>query len=63
MELSRALTRQLVASDVAVYLNSVKDWRQRWTKDGLPGLYEEHDSGRLSSWHETHRPAWRDLAY
>jgi transposase len=62
VRLSHGLTLQQGADEFAVHLNSVEHWRQRWTKEGLTGLYEGHHSGRPPKWNETQQQALRDLA-
>ena len=46
VQLSQGSTLQQIANEFAVHLNSVEQWRQRWNKDGLTGLYEGHHSRR-----------------
>jgi len=64
LRLSEGLTLQKTADEFGVHLNSVEQWRQRWGKLGLVGLYEGviaagEESGRCSS--NRHLPNWRNL--
>jgi predicted MFS family arabinose efflux permease len=45
-----------------VHLNSVEQWRQRWNKFGLAGLYEGHHTGRPRKWTSGQRQALGELA-
>jgi transposase len=62
VRLSQGLTLQQVANGFDVHLNSVEQWRQRWNKDGLTGLYEGRHSGRPPKWNEAQQQVLRDLA-
>ena len=50
IRLSQGLTLQQVADEFLVHLNTVEQWRQRWTKYGLSGLYEGRHTGRPKKW-------------
>ena len=50
MRLSQGLTLQKTADEFGVHLNSVEQWRQRWNKLGLVGLYEGRHTGRPRKW-------------
>lgn len=39
LRLSQGLTLQQTADEFSVHLNCVEQWRQRWNKLGLVGLY------------------------
>jgi hypothetical protein len=45
LRLSQGLTLQQTADEFMVHLNSVEQWRQRWNKLGLAGLYEGRHAG------------------
>jgi transposase len=45
-----------------VHLNSVEQWRQRWNKFGLVGLYEGRHTGRPRKWTPQQRLALGELA-
>jgi transposase len=45
-----------------VHLNSVEQWRQRWNKLGLAGLYEGRHTGRPKKWTSEQRQALGELA-
>jgi transposase len=62
VRLSQGLTLQQVADEFGVHLNSVEQWRQRWNKAGVAGLYEGIHTGRPPKWNEAQRRALRDLA-
>jgi transposase len=62
VRLSQGLTLQQVADEFDAHLNSVENWRQRWNKAGLIGLYEGYRPGRPSKWSELQRKVLRDLA-
>jgi transposase len=38
------------ADEFCAHLTSVEQWRQRWNKLGLAGLYEKRHTGRLRKW-------------
>lgn len=46
LRLSQGLTLQQTADEFMVHLNSVEQWRPRWKKLGLAGLYEGRHTGR-----------------
>lgn len=50
LRLSQGLTLQQVADEFRVHLNSVEQWRQRWSSVGLVGLYEGRHTGRPRKW-------------
>jgi transposase len=50
LRLSQGLTLQETADEFSVHLNSVGQWRQRWNKLGLAGLYEGRHTGRPRKW-------------
>lgn len=50
LRLSQGLTLQQTADEFGVHLNSVEQWRQRWSKLGLAGLYEGRHTGRPRKW-------------
>jgi transposase len=50
LRLSQGLTLQQTADEFMVHLNSVEQWRQRWNKLGLAGLYEGRHTGRPKKW-------------
>ena len=50
LRLSQGLTLQKTADEFGVHLNSVEQWRQRWNKLGLAGLYEGRHTGRPRKW-------------
>ncbi|MFB9246082.1 helix-turn-helix domain-containing protein, partial [Massilia antarctica] len=68
LRLSQGLTLQQTADEFGVHLNSVEQWRQRWNKLGLAGLYEGRHTGRgngrsnsnrvLASWQTRKVAAW-----
>jgi len=45
-----------------VHLNSVEQWRQRWSKLGLVGLYEGRHTGRPRKWTPQQQHAFGELA-
>jgi hypothetical protein len=50
LRLSQGLTLQETADEFSVHLNSVEQWRQRWNKLGVAGLYEGRNTGRPRKW-------------
>lgn len=62
MRFSQGLTLQQTADEFMVYLNGVEQWRQRWNKLGLAGLYEGRHTGRPSKWTSEQRQALGKLA-
>lgn len=50
LRLSQGLTLQKTADEFGVHLNSVEQWRQRWNKLGLAGLYQGRHTGRPRKW-------------
>jgi len=50
LRLSHGLTLQKTADEFGVHLNSVEQWRQRWERLGLAGLYEGRHTGRPRKW-------------
>ena len=61
--LSQGLTLQETADEFSVHLNSVAQWRQRWNKLGLAGLYEGRHTGRLRKWTPQQQQALGELAH
>ena len=45
-----------------MHLNSVEQWRQRWSKLGLVGLYEGRHTGRPRKWTPQQQHAFGELA-
>lgn len=62
LRLSQGLTLQQTADEFMVHLNSVEQWRQRWKKLGLAGLYEGRHTGRPRKWTSEQRQALGELA-
>jgi transposase len=62
LRLSHGLTLQQTADEFMVHLNSIEQWRQRWNKLGLVGLYEGRHSGRPRKWTSQQREALGELA-
>ena len=62
LRLSQGLTLQQTADEFTVHLNSVEQWRQRWNKLGLAGLYEGRHTGRPKKWTAQQKDALADLA-
>jgi transposase len=62
LRLSQGLTLQQTADEFMVHLNSVEQWRQRWNKLGLAGLYEGRHTGRPKKWTSEQRQALGELA-
>lgn len=62
LRLSQGLTLQQTADEFMVHLNSVEQWRQRWSKLGLAGLYEGRHTGRPRKWTSKQRQALGELA-
>jgi hypothetical protein len=62
LRLSQGPTLQQTAEEFMVYLNSVEQWRQRWNKLGLAGLYEGRHTGRPKKWTPQQRQALGELA-
>jgi transposase len=50
-------------SEFSVHLNSVEQWRQRWNKLGLAGLYEGRHTGRPRKWTPQQQQALGELAH
>ena len=61
--LSQGLTLQKTADEFGVHLNSVEQWRQRWDKLGLSGLYEGRHTGRPKKWTPAQQQALGELAH
>jgi transposase len=59
---TQGLTLQQTADEFMVHLNSVEQWRQRWNKLGLAGLYEGRHTGRPKKWASQQRQALGELA-
>jgi transposase len=62
VRLSQGLTLQQTADEFMVHLNSVEQWRQRWNKYGLAGLYEGRHTGRRPKWTAQQQEVLRVLA-
>jgi transposase len=62
LRLSQGLTLQRTADEFGVHLNSVEQWRQRWSKLGLPGLYEGRHTGRPRKSTAQQQQAFGELA-
>lgn len=62
LRLSQGLTLQQTADEFGVHLNSIEQWRQRWNKRGLAGLYEGHHTGRKPKWTPEQRETLRACA-
>ena len=62
LRLSQGLTLQKTADEFGVHLNSVEQWRQRWSKLGLAGLYEGRHTGRPRKWTARQQQAFGELA-
>lgn len=62
LRLSQGLTLQQTADEFDVHLNSVEQWRQRWSKLGLVGLYEGRHTGRPRKWTPQQQQAFGELA-
>jgi transposase len=62
LQLSQGLTLQQTADEFMVHLNSVEQWRQRWNKLGLAGLYEGRHTGRPRKWLPQQRQALSEFA-
>lgn len=61
LRLSQGLTLQKTADEFGVHLNSVEQWRRRWSKLGLAGLYEGRHTGRPRKW-TSQQQAFGELA-
>jgi transposase len=59
---SQGLTLQQTADEFMVHLNNVEQWRQRWNRLGLAGLYEGRHTGRPKKWTTEQRQALGELA-
>lgn len=62
LRLSQGLTLQKTADEFGVHLNSVEQWRQRWSKFGLAGLYEGRHTGRPRKWTAQQQQVFGELA-
>jgi transposase len=62
LRLSQGLTLQETADEFMVHLNSVEQWRQRWKKLGLAGLYEGRHTGRPRKWTPRQREVLAEVA-
>jgi transposase len=62
LRLNQGLTLKQTADEFMVHLNSVEQWRQRWNKFGLAGLYEGRHTGRPRKWTSEQRQALSELA-
>ena len=62
LRLSQGLTLQQTADEFMVHINSIEQWRQRWNRMGLAGLYEGRHTGRPAKWSPAQREALGRLA-
>jgi transposase len=62
VRLSQGLTLQQTADEFHVHLNSIEQWRHRWNRRGLVGLYEGRHTGRRRKWTAEQQDALRTLA-
>ncbi|WP_288379899.1 helix-turn-helix domain-containing protein [uncultured Massilia sp.] len=62
LRLSQGLTLQKTADEFGVHLNSVEQWRQRWSKLGLAGLYDGRHTGRPRKWTAQQQQVFGELA-
>ena len=62
LRLSQGLTLQQTADEFMVHINSIEQWRQRWNRMGLAGLYEGRHTGRPAKWSPAQREALGQLA-
>jgi transposase len=60
--LSQGLTLQQTADEFHVHLNSIEQWRQRWNKQGLAGMYEGHQPSRGRKWTDEQQDVMRTLS-
>jgi transposase len=63
LRLSQGLTLQQTADEFTEHLNSVEQWRQRWRKFGLAGLYERRHTGRPRKWTAQQQQELGELAH
>lgn len=61
LRLDEGLTLQQTADEFMVHLGSVENWKTRWSRDGLAGLFEGRHTGRPKKWQEAQRNALRKL--
>ena len=62
LRLSQGFTLQETADEFMVHINSVEQWRQRWNRLGLAGMYEGRHTGRPTKWSPAQRKAFAELA-
>ena len=62
LRLSQGLTLQETADEFMVHINSVEQWRQRWNRLGLAGMYVGRHTGRPTKWSLAQREAFGELA-
>lgn len=62
LRLSQGLTLQQTADEFMVHINSIEQWRQRWNRLGLAGLYEGRHTGRPAKWSPSQREKLGQLA-
>lgn len=62
LRLNQGLTLKQTADEFMVHLNSVEQWRQRWIKRGLAGLYERRHTGRPRKWTPQQQQVLGELA-
>lgn len=62
LRLSQGLTLQQTADEFMVHINSIEQWRKRWSRLGLAGLYEGRHTGRPTKWSPSQREKLGELA-
>jgi len=62
LRLSQGPRLQQAADEFMVHLNSVEQWRQRWNKFGLAGLYDNRHNGRPRKWTSERQQTLDELA-
>jgi len=63
LRLSQGLTLQETADEFSVHFNRVEQWRQRWNKLWLAGLYDGRHTGRPRKWTPQQQQALGELAH
>ena len=63
LRLSQVLTLQETADQFMVHINSVEQWRQRWNRLGLAGMYGGRHTGRPTKCSPAQREAFAELAH
>ncbi|HSN23555.1 MAG TPA: IS630 family transposase [Methylomicrobium sp.] len=61
LRLDDGLTLQQTANEFMAHLNSVENWKRRWSEIGLIGLFEGKHTGRPKKWERRQRNALRKL--